>query len=138
VTVMGCIAPTADSRAEVEPTLSAGLSDDDMEVVHFDSVLQYPPLPRTARIEGVVVVQAKLGKDGRVVEATALSGHPWLVANCVDNARKWVFKPNPMVMAVIVYNLRLGSSEVTQFLFEPPNLVTLTAGSPIIETSSQR
>ena len=137
MTVMGCVTPTVDSRAEVEPTLADGLSDDDIEVVQFNSVLQYPPLPRTARIEGLVVVQAKLAKDGRVVEAKALSGHPLLVPNCVDNARKWVFRPNPMAMAVIVYNFRLGVVDVTQFLLEPPNLVTLTASAPEINTSSQ-
>jgi len=137
VTVMGCVSTTVESRAEVEPTLSAGLSDDDMEVVHFDPAVYYPPLARTARIEGVVVVQAKLGKDGRVVEARTISAHPLLASCCVENAKQWVFQPNPMAMAVIVYHLRTGASDDTPLLFEPPNLVTLTASPPIVEPSSQ-
>lgn len=138
VTVMGCVTPRPDSGAEVEPTLSEGLSDDDMKVVHFDPAVYYPPLARTARIVGVVVVQAKLGKDGRVVDARTISAHPLLASCCVENAKKWVFEPNPMAMAVVVYRLRTGSSDDdTPLLFEPPNLVTLTAAPPIFEPSSQ-
>lgn len=137
VTVMGCVSATVDSRAEAEPPLTDGLSDDDMEVVHFDPAVYYPPLARTARVEGVVVVQAKLGKDGRVVEARTISAHPLLASCCVENAKKWVFEPNPMAMAVIVYHLRTGPSDDTPLLFEPPNLVTITARGPIVEPSSQ-
>jgi TonB family protein len=136
VTVMGCVTATVDSRTEVEPATVAGLSDDDMTVVHFDPAVHYPPLARTARIEGVVVVQATLDKDGRVVNARTISAHPLLASCCVENAKKWVFQPNPMAMAVIVYHLRTGASDDTPLLFEPPNFVTLTAAPPIVETSS--
>jgi hypothetical protein len=70
------------------------------------------------------------------VQASVLSGHPLLAACCLENAKKWVFEPNPTETALIVYDLRVRDVDVTQFLFERPNLVTLTAGAPIVEPSS--
>jgi TonB family protein len=137
VTVMGCIAATVESRVTVGSGSGTDVSDDDIDVLHFDSDLRYPPLARTARIGGVVVVQARLSKDGKVVQASVLSGHPLLAACCLENAKKWVFEPNPTETALIVYDLRVRDVDVTQFLFERPNLVTLTAGAPIVEPSSR-
>ena len=64
------------------------ISNDDMKVVDFAD-LEYPQRERQARIQGVVVVWAKLDEKGRVVDATALSGAEVLVPTTLENARKW-------------------------------------------------
>jgi protein TonB len=54
---------------------------------------QYPPLARTARIEGSVVLQAVIGKDGRIEGVKVLSGHPLLVKAAVEAVRQWRYRP---------------------------------------------
>ena len=54
---------------------------------------QYPPLARQARIQGTVVLQAVIGKDGTVQNLHVLSGHPMLTQAAVDAVRQWRYKP---------------------------------------------
>lgn len=54
----------------------------------------FPPEAREARIQGIVIVQALIGKDGLVQEAKALKGLPFgLDQAAVDAVRQWTFKP---------------------------------------------
>jgi TonB family protein len=105
------------------------ISDSDMKVIDFEDV-RYPPLARSMNIQGVVVVRVRLDKDGKVVEASALSGHEILVQECLANAKKWRFQPNARRAAVIVYNFRLVGlckSEVGSLsTLQEPNFVTVT------------
>src|SRR6478609_1668373 len=43
----------------------------------------YPPLARAAHVSGTVEVRVLIGFDGKVIAATATSGHPLLHAACV-------------------------------------------------------
>jgi periplasmic protein TonB len=54
---------------------------------------QYPQLARQARIQGTVVLQAVIGKDGTVQNLHVLSGHPMLVQAAMDAVRQWRYKP---------------------------------------------
>jgi outer membrane biosynthesis protein TonB len=126
VTVTGCVSAT-EERVESIPTITGVLSDSDLNVVHVDFGLKYPPLAQTARVQGEVVLQVKLGDDGKMLEASALSGHPLLISASIENARRWTFGPNPMKMAILVYNFKLRSDDPGQFIFSPPNFVTITA-----------
>jgi len=54
---------------------------------------QYPPLAAQARIEGTVVLQATIGKDGTVQELRLVSGHPMLTAAAIDAVKQWLYKP---------------------------------------------
>ena len=54
---------------------------------------QYPPLAKTARIEGEVRLMGVIGVDGRMRELTVLSGHPLLVNAALDAVRQWIYKP---------------------------------------------
>ena len=47
----------------------------------------YPPLAMMARIQGTVVLQAIIGKDGTVQDLKVLSGHPLLVRAALDAVR---------------------------------------------------
>jgi len=53
----------------------------------------YPPLARMARIQGTVVLQAIIGKDGTVQDLKVLSGHPLLVRAAVDAVKTWRYQP---------------------------------------------
>ena len=54
---------------------------------------QYPPLARQARIQGTVVLQAVIGKDGTVQDLRVVSGHPLLTAAAIDAVKQWLYRP---------------------------------------------
>jgi TonB family protein len=53
----------------------------------------YPPLARQARIQGTVVLQAIIDKDGSVKNLQLVSGHPLLVNAAIDAVKQWQYKP---------------------------------------------
>jgi protein TonB len=53
----------------------------------------YPPLARSARIQGQVVLQAVIGKDGTIQNLHAVSGHPMLTPAAIDAVKQWRYKP---------------------------------------------
>jgi protein TonB len=53
----------------------------------------YPPLARSARIQGSVVLQAVIGKDGAIQNLRLVSGHPMLTAAAMDAVKQWKYKP---------------------------------------------
>jgi len=52
----------------------------------------YPASAKKMQAAGSVQVQVTISEEGRVIEATTVSGHPLLRNSAVDAARKWVFK----------------------------------------------
>jgi protein TonB len=53
----------------------------------------YPPLARSARIQGTVVLQALIGKDGSIQNLRVVSGHPMLTNSALEAVRQWKYKP---------------------------------------------
>jgi protein TonB len=53
----------------------------------------YPPLARTARISGVVRLQAIIAADGTIAELNVISGRPMLIAAAVDAVKQWRYRP---------------------------------------------
>ncbi len=53
----------------------------------------YPPLARQARIQGTVVLQAVISKDGTIQGLHVVSGHPMLAPAAVDAVKQWRYKP---------------------------------------------
>jgi protein TonB len=53
----------------------------------------YPPLAKQARIQGSVVQQATIGKDGSIQNLRVQSGHPMLTQSAIDAVRQWKYKP---------------------------------------------
>jgi TonB family protein len=53
----------------------------------------YPELARRADVEGVVLVQALVGRDGRVKDTRVVKPIPALNEAAVAAVRQWVFKP---------------------------------------------
>jgi len=53
----------------------------------------YPPLARQARIQGQVVLQAEISKDGSIENLHLISGHPMLAPAAIDAVKQWKYKP---------------------------------------------
>ena len=53
----------------------------------------YPPVAKAARVQGTVVLQALLGKDGHVKQLHVISGPPMLLQAAMDAVKQWVYKP---------------------------------------------
>jgi protein TonB len=53
----------------------------------------YPPLARQARIQGAVVLQAVIAKDGTIQNLRVVQGHPMLVQSALDAVKQWRYKP---------------------------------------------
>ncbi len=54
---------------------------------------QYPMDAKAAGVSGTVVIEATIGKDGRVYEVNAISGSPMLRRAAVDAVKNWAYKP---------------------------------------------
>jgi protein TonB len=53
----------------------------------------YPPLARQARIQGAVLLQAIIGKDGSIKNLRLVSGHPMLSSAAIEAVRQWRYRP---------------------------------------------
>jgi protein TonB len=53
----------------------------------------YPPLARQARIQGTVILQAEISKDGSIQNLRLLSGHPMLAPAAIEAVKQWKYKP---------------------------------------------
>ena len=70
----------------------------------------YPAEAKKAHVSGTVVVRVLLDEEGKVIGASAMSGHPLLLAACIEAARNSLFTPTLIggrpvkVGGVIQYN----------------------------------
>ena len=53
----------------------------------------YPPLARQARIQGQVILQAEISKDGTIENLHLISGHPMLAPAAIEAVKQWRYKP---------------------------------------------
>jgi protein TonB len=53
----------------------------------------YPPLARQARIQGSVLLQAEISKDGTIENLHLISGHPMLAPAAIEAVKQWKYKP---------------------------------------------
>ena len=58
-----------------------------------DVAPEYPRMARDAKIQGIVIIQATIGADGRVVDAEVLRPIPFLSQAALDAVRQWRFTP---------------------------------------------
>jgi protein TonB len=76
----------------------------------------YPPLARQARIQGTVVLQAEISKEGTIQNLQLVSGHPMLAPAAIEAVKQWRYKPyllNGEPVAVetqVVVNFTLSGS----------------------------
>lgn len=74
---------------------------------HIDPV--YPAIAQSARIQGIVIIEATISEDGHVINARLLRSVPLLDQAAIDAVRQWQFTPSmlngapvPVVMTVTV------------------------------------
>lgn len=75
----------------------------------------YPPLARQARIQGTVLLQAIIGKEGSIERLRLVSGHPMLAPAAIEAVKQWRYRPYTLngepveVETEITVNFVLGS-----------------------------
>jgi len=98
----------------------------------------YPMLARQARIQGDVVLNAVITKDGNVTDLRVISGHPLLVQAAMDAVRQWKYETtllndNPVeVEMTITVHFTLADNPPEQQA--PPTEVSPAPG-PAVEQS---
>jgi len=53
----------------------------------------YPEGARLARIQGTVILQAVISKDGTIKNLHVVSGHPLLTQAALDAVQEWRYRP---------------------------------------------
>lgn len=53
----------------------------------------YPADAREQHVEGVVLMQIEIGRDGKVCDLALISGHPLLAPAAMDAVRHWTYRP---------------------------------------------
>jgi protein TonB len=53
----------------------------------------YPPLARTTRTQGIVVLEAVISKNGSIDSLRVISGHPLLTQAALDAVQQWRYRP---------------------------------------------
>ncbi|OLE56883.1 MAG: energy transducer TonB [Chloroflexi bacterium 13_1_20CM_2_59_7] len=53
----------------------------------------YPPLARQARIQGSVLLQAEISREGTIENLRLISGHPMLAPAAIEAVKQWRYKP---------------------------------------------
>ena len=69
----------------------------------------YPPIAQSARVQGVVILEATIGPDGKVQDVRVLRSIPLLDAAAIEAVRQWQYTPTllnnvpvPVIMTVTV------------------------------------
>src|SRR3990170_2920500 len=70
---------------------------------------QYPPIAQSARVQGVVIIEATIGPSGLVQDAKVLRSIPLLDQAALEAVKQWEFTPTllngvpvPVIMTVTV------------------------------------
>jgi TonB family protein len=100
------------ANTQQEPAASKANPIDDDAVRRVEPV--YPPIAKSARLEGAVIVLVTIDNEGNVLSAEALSGHPLLRDAAITAARQWKFKPAGIrVQGTITFNFMMGMPQKT-------------------------
>ena len=69
----------------------------------------YPPIAQSARVQGIVIIEATIGVDGRVTDARVIRPVALLDQAALEAVKQWVFTPTmlngqavPVIMTVTV------------------------------------
>jgi protein TonB len=74
----------------------------------------YPPLAKSARVQGTVEFTAIIGKDGNIQNLKLVRGHPLLVNAAKEAVLQWKYKPTELngqpvdVITDIIVNFTLS------------------------------
>jgi periplasmic protein TonB len=78
--------PVTPQRIRISAGVTKGL------LIHREEPA-YPPLARSARIQGNVVLSAIIDANGQITNLQLVSGHPMLVPAALSAVKQWRYKP---------------------------------------------
>ena len=102
------IAPIGDVlRPPTQPVRVGGQIKQPTKTKHVNPT--YPPIAQSARVQGVVIIEAVIGPNGKVQDARVLRSIPLLDQAALDAVKQWEFTPTllnnvpvPVIMTVTV------------------------------------
>lgn len=83
--------PPPPPPAPTQPLPVGGKIKEPAKLRHVAPI--YPAMAQQARIEGMVIIEAIIGVDGRVKEARVLRSKPFLDEAALDAVKGWIFTP---------------------------------------------
>jgi protein TonB len=87
-------APAEGDLSEDQTTAPVKVVSDLVQLVKIKDVPPvYPSTARSAQVQGVVIIEAIIDREGRVEKATVLRSVPLLDQAALDAVRQWQFKP---------------------------------------------
>ena len=99
--------PPAEEKVPPPPVRVGGAVRTPIKTHHVDPV--YPQFALISRTQGIVIIEATIGEDGRVLNARVLRSIALLDQAALDAVRQWQFtpsylngKPVPVIMTVTV------------------------------------
>ncbi len=107
----------------------------------------YPPLARSAAIQGEVLVTVEIGSDGKVIRAQGTTGNPLLRQAAEESVRQWVFRlPTPKregrVTHTVVFEFKLAGKPSyrsrPQIYYDLPTRVRLVVQPPTVNPTGAR
>jgi protein TonB len=100
-------APPPPPPPPSQPVRVGGNIKPPQKVKHVNPV--YPPIAQSARVQGIVIIEATIGPSGAVQDARVLRSIPLLDQAALDAVRQWTFTPTllngvpvPVIMTVTV------------------------------------
>jgi TonB family protein len=104
--------PGARPEAEAAPVRVGGTIPEPRKTRHLNPV--YPEVARSARVQGVVILECTISPEGKIVSIRTLRGAPLLTEAAVEAVRQWEYAPTrlngvpvPVIMTVTV-NFKLS------------------------------
>src|SRR5215510_11760898 len=100
-------APPPPPPPPTQPVRVGGQIKQPTKLKHVNPV--YPPIAQSARVQGVVIIEAVIGPNGKVQDARVLRSIPLLDQAALDAVKQWEFSPTllnnvpvPVIMTVTV------------------------------------
>lgn len=84
-------AAAAREKARIPPVRVGGNIHQPQKIKDVKPV--YPAIAQSARVEGVVTIEATIGEDGKVTDAKVLRSIPLLDQAALDAVRQWEYTP---------------------------------------------
>lgn len=116
--ITGGVGPGSESLVAPPPPVEAKRPEGPVRVGTFgvrtpvktvDVRPSYPPIAQSARIQGIVIIEATISEDGHVINARIIRSVPLLDQAAIEAVRQWEFTPSllngrpvPVVMTVTV------------------------------------
>jgi len=89
--IVGGIAPPPPPPPPAAPVRVGGDIKEPKKIKDVKPV--YPQIAQTAKIQGIVIIEATIGKDGSVKDAKVLRSQAMLDQAALDAVRQWKFTP---------------------------------------------